>query len=181
METETSILVLLRASLSKCKMAKKKKPVPKGKSGAYSSRQLTQHLRELASDIHEMDEGGELFTKGQALAKLVFDKALGHEEKQIDDDGKEKMVYHKPEAWAIQLIWERMEGKAPQATPDDKKTLTAASKVGDLVKARINSLSEAAAALPDSSGPVDLPQDGAEGSKGPDQESGMAGKTPKSG
>jgi len=163
-------------------MAKKKKSGKKKESPSiYDSRRLTQHLRELAAEIDTMDESGELLTKGQVLAALVFKKALGYEEKLKGDDGEEKLIYHKPEAWAIQLIWERMEGKAPQAVPDGKKTLTAASKVGNLVKARINSFSEAAAAVPDSDGPVDLPQDGVEGSKGPDQESGMAGKAPKSG
>lgn len=154
-------------------MAKKKKPAPK-KKGAYDSRRLTQHLRELAADIETMDEGGELLTKGQVLAALVFKKALGYEEKIRGDDGEERTVYHKPEAWAIQLIWERMEGKAPQAVADEKKTLTVLTRIDEIVKARINSLAEAAVAIPDSTGPLDLSQDGVTSSEGPDQKPGMA-------
>lgn len=130
-------------------MAAKKKTKKKSLPRAYDSRRLTQHLRELAAEIEDMDEGGELLTRGQVLAKLVFKKALGYEEKLKGEDGEEKTIYHKPEAWAIQLIWERMEGRAPQAVPDDKKTLTAAKKVNELVRARINSLTEVTLAQKD--------------------------------
>lgn len=159
-------------------MAKKK---PKKLQKAYDSRRLTQHLRELAAEIDTIDEGGELLTKGQVLAKLVFDKALGYEEKRKDDEGKEETIYHKPEAWAITLIWERMEGRAPQAVPDDKKTLTATVKINELAKQRINSLSDAALAIPGLPGGLDVSDHEDQGPEGPDQKSGMASEASGSG
>jgi len=147
-------------------------PSPKKKKRQrYSSRQLTQHLREMAAEALTIDDEGSLVTRGEALAALLWKKALGYE--SVDSETSE-VTYHKPEAWAIQLIWERMEGKAPVAIPDDKGIMKIAERVSELAKNRINSFAEVAIAIPDQKGPVDLPQDGIEGSQGPDQESDLA-------
>lgn len=132
-------------------MAKQKKSGPpslpkKRKRARYSSRQLTLHLREMAAEIQTMNDEGDLITRGEALAALLWKKALGYE--SLDEESKEA-IYHKPEAWAISLIWERMEGKAPVSIPDDKGVLTAADKISELVKSRINAITEAAVAKKD--------------------------------
>lgn len=108
---------------------------------AYDNRQLTKHLRELAAEIHDVDaETGETVTKGEALAKMVFTKALGGIAKKVDDEGNVIEVEVKPESWAIQLVWDRMEGKTPQAVPDNHAKIKAKDKVGELAKNRINAM-----------------------------------------
>jgi len=160
-------------------MPRKKKsglpPIPKKptkrKRARYSSRQLTLHLREMAAEVLTMDDEGNLLTRGEALAELLWKKALGHE---TIDEKTEEVTYHKPEAWAISLIWERMEGKAPVAIPDDKGALKIAERVSELVRNRLNSYAEAAVAVPDPSGPVDLPDHRVESAKRSDSESDLA-------
>lgn len=166
-------------------MPKKKKksgpPKYKGKmkkrAPTLNSKQLTLHLRELAAEIETIDDEGRTITRGEALARMLWKKALGYTE--IGSDKVE--IYVKPASWAIQLIYDRMEGKAPIAIPDDKGRLTTAGKVSELARARINSMSDAIAAVSDQKGPVDLPDNGAEGSKGPNKESDMASETSRSG
>jgi len=115
---------------------KKKKP-------SYNNKELTRHLRELAAEAHDMDEGGRVITKGEAMGILLFKKALGGKVRSIDDEGRETEVELKPEAWAIQLIYDRMEGKTPQALPENADRVTAKDKVSDLAKQRINAMAGA--------------------------------------
>lgn len=118
------------------------------KRSRFNNRELTNKLRELASEVHDvqLDEGGEavVTTKGEALGEMLFQKALGHTETVIEEDpdtpgrAVERKVVHKPEAWAIQLIYDRLEGKTPQALPEKDGGLTAAQKVRELAIARVN-------------------------------------------
>jgi len=117
------------------------------KEKKFNNRELTQHLRDLAVQVHDCTEDG-VITKGEALARLLFDKSLGYVQKQMDDEGKETEVYYKPEAWAIQLVYERLEGRAPQAVDEKEGRLTAAEKVSDLAKSRLNALVTAGAPAP---------------------------------
>ena len=107
----------------------------------YNSRQITQHLRELAAEAQDWSEEDGVLTKGECLARLLWRKALGWEERTLDDEGAERIVKHPPEAWAIQLIYDRMEGKVPQAaeTEGDRR-MTAASKVRELAASQVSSL-----------------------------------------
>ena len=167
-------------------MARKKKsgppslPKPSKKRVRFSTRQLTQHLRELAADYVSIDNEGNPITRGEQLAVIIWEKALGWTETCIKDE-KQEEIYHKPEAWAIALVFERMEGKAPAAVPDDKGTLTTADKVEEIVKSRINSIAEAVLAVPDSSRPVDVPKDRADRPQRPDKESGIPGESASDG
>jgi len=147
----------------------------------YNSRQLTDHLRELAADAETIVVGGEdegrVITKGEALARLLFEKALGYVE-MVPDPKNGKMpieIVHSPEHWAIQLIWERLEGRAPQAITDEKPSLTATERVTELARLRFNHKAEAVAAVPGHSAPVDGPGDGVEGPEGPGPEPPVAG------
>ena len=54
----------------------------------------------------------------------------------------EKEVWHKAERWAIEMVWERIEGRTPQALVDDKKGLTVADKVNELAVDRVNKLTK---------------------------------------
>lgn len=108
----------------------------------YNSRELTGHLKELLAEAHDMTVEGDLVTKGEAIARLLIQKALGWEEKTKDDEGKELLVYHKPEAWAIQLVYDRVEGKTPQAVTEDDVRIKAAERVRELAKQRLNGLTD---------------------------------------
>lgn len=111
----------------------------------YNTRELTNRLRELAAEAHTIADDGELISKGEALAKLLFDKALGHVETRVDEEGEKHEVIHKPESWAIQLIYDRLEGKTPQAAEhDDETKVKALDQVRELAKARLNDAAEAA-------------------------------------
>lgn len=117
-----------------------------GRPKRYSSKELTNHLREMAAEAHDMLDDGSMLTRGEALALLLWRKALGYTEKRVDDEGKETEVYHEPASWAIQLVYERMEGRTPQAITEDEQRIKAADRVRDLAKSRLNSLAQKATA-----------------------------------
>jgi hypothetical protein len=110
----------------------------------YDNKELTKHLRELAAQMHDVlvdeDLQTRARTKGQALCELVYEKALGRVEKKIDEEGVEQIIVHKPEQWALQLIFDRMEGRAPQAVPDNEGKRTAKDQVSAIAKGTINQL-----------------------------------------
>lgn len=124
-----------------------------GKPKKYNSKELTNHLRQLAAEAHDWSEKDGLITKGEALARLLWAKALGWEEVQIDDEGNERTVKHPPEAWAIQLVYDRMEGKTPQAVTEDEARMTAADQVRELARARLNQLAAASTKKDKPAGP----------------------------
>lgn len=109
-----------------------------------ASAALTQELKKLAQQVVETDEGGEALTREQKLARMIWEQALGWVEKTRGDDGKVKEVYQPPVAWAQQFVFERIEGKAAQATPDESTGLRAKDKVAALARERVNKLAEAA-------------------------------------
>ena len=117
-----------------------------GKPQRYNSRQLTEHLRQLAAEAHDWSMEDGMITKGEALARLLWRKALGYTEKTKDDEGNEVEEWHKPEAWAIQLVYERMEGKTPQAIGEDEsRKRKVKDEVQDLARARLNDIATTAA------------------------------------
>jgi len=113
-------------------MAAPKKP-------RLSSKDLSNCLRELGTTVHDWGESGAV-SKAEALAALLWKKALGWDEKRMDDKGREESVAHKPEAWAIALVWERIEGRVPQATIETSERMRAAEKVRNLSSTRLNTL-----------------------------------------
>lgn len=117
----------------------------------FSNRALTEKLRELMASVHDtrLNEDGEAeyVTKGERLAELICDRALGWEDTELVDTdvpGQKQEVTkkHRPERWAMELVWDRLEGKTPQALSDDTDRLTAADKVSELAKTKINKLTE---------------------------------------
>lgn len=98
---------------------------------------LTKHLKEMAGYIETLDDDGNAVTKARRLSALIWNYALGFEEP--DQDNPDKKTKHRPEQWAIQLIYERIEGRSPVATPESTGK-TVAEKVSDLGKAKVNAL-----------------------------------------
>jgi hypothetical protein len=112
----------------------------------YSNKELTKHLRTLAMEAHDLTESGEVQTRAEALAKLIWLKALGYKKMEYRGEASNRIlveVEHPPESWCIQLIYERLEGKVPQAAVDDAGKTTAAERVSDLARTRINTLAGA--------------------------------------
>lgn len=104
---------------------------------------LSKYLRALALDVETVDESGDPVTKAQMLAGMVWKYALGFVEVDPDNPDKKKTPIP-PAVWAIELLYNRIEGKIPVAVVEDQgRSLT--DKVSDLGKAKANSLAQASA------------------------------------
>jgi len=86
---------------------------------------------------------GDVITRAQALADLVWRNALGYSEPVDDHNPEGEQIVHRPATWAIQLVYDRIEGKVGPIEPE-KKDRKLASTISQMGKATINSL-----ALPD--------------------------------
>lgn len=109
-----------------------------------TGKELTRHLRLIAAEAADADANGDVVTNAEALARLLWKKALGFKaiEQRRQNDGQMAAVevIHSPESWAIQLIYERIEGKAAPTTTDEAGKPTAAEKVSELSRSRINAM-----------------------------------------
>lgn len=117
-------------------------------SPRFGTRALTGELKKLAGEVHTITDDGTPVTREQALANLIWKQALGWEELTRDEMGTAKKVWHPPVAWAQQYLFERMEGKAPQAVSEDMGGMKAADKVRELSKERLNKLAKIAVGPP---------------------------------
>ena len=103
---------------------------------------LSRYLRALAQEIHTVDKNGDPLSRAAALAELVWKYALGFTKLAEKPDEKDQQI--PPATWAIELLYNRIEGKVMTAPPDDQgHSLT--DKVTELGRARANSLAKAAA------------------------------------
>lgn len=105
-----------------------------------TGRELTRHLRDLAAEAATVQDTGDIVSNAQALAALLWKKALGYKDTQTNRDGVLVEVDHMPESWAIQLIYERLEGKAGPSATEEAGKITAAERVGELHRNRINAM-----------------------------------------
>ncbi|KKL96782.1 hypothetical protein LCGC14_1841010 [marine sediment metagenome] len=113
---------------------------------SWSPKQLTRYLERLAEEMHTVEDGGDAISKAEALATLLWNKALGYRE-QVLKGGEWVEVNHPPESWAIHLVYDRLEGRV---NTNDKGKDTGNErpiheKVAEIAKARLNSAAEAAA------------------------------------
>ena len=103
---------------------------------------LSEELRKLGDEVVDVDDNGDGITRSQKLANLVWKYALGYTDEARDDKGFVKKKDYAPAPWAAQYIFERLEGKVPQAVLDEVKKTTAADKVSNLAKSKINALTK---------------------------------------
>ena len=112
---------------------------------AWSPKQLTRYLERLAEEMHTVEDGGKPLSKAEALAKLLWNKALGYTE-QVLRDGTWAEVRHPPESWAIHLVYDRLEGRVDSTgkgkDTDGEKPVH--EKVAEIAKARLNEAAERA-------------------------------------
>lgn len=120
---------------------------PHGASVGRGKR-LSEELRKLATQVHTVKDDGTQVTKEEALAELVWEYALGWTEHFRDDSGNLCERKHPPVAWAMQYLYERLEGRAAVQAPDPESGLKAADKVRELVVGRLNSLAAVAKGPP---------------------------------
>ena len=125
---------------------------------AGKNKRLTELLTEMGSDPIT-NAAGDIVTRDEALAKVLWDLALGYAYK--DDDNKEQFVA--PDRSIAQFIFERREGKVATAAIDDRGVMTASDKVSELARNRINSHADevletdAEDAVPEHPGPMGVP------------------------
>lgn len=115
---------------------------------------LSKFIREIASEkcddpvIKAKGEDAVMVTKAEAIARYIWRVALGWEESVdvLDRDGKKTGIrpeVHKPDKWAINMIWDRLEGRAGAADlkgGSDKASL--ADKVSGLGAKRVNQIAK---------------------------------------
>lgn len=115
------------------------------KKPALSKKVLSEHLRALATEVTAWDATEqEGISRAELLAKALWQRALGWTETVIDDAGEETTVVHPPQTWAMQFVFERLEGRAPQSEPEKEHRVTAAERVRELAKKKLNSLAASA-------------------------------------
>ena len=86
-------------------------------------------------------------TKAEYLAREICKRATGYTEEVTDSKGVKVELVHPPDKVYVQIVFDRMEGRAPQSLTEGEEKMTAAEKVTEQGVNRINSVSE------DSAGP----------------------------
>ena len=115
---------------------------------------LSKFIKEIASEICDdpvikaKGEEAVMLTKAEAIARYIWKAALGWEESvdMLDKQGKKTGIrpeYHRPDKWAINMIWDRMEGRVGQADAkagSDKASL--AERVSEEGKKRLGQIAK---------------------------------------
>ena len=101
---------------------------------------LTDARRDLAGAIESTDSEGVAITKASVLAETVWDNAIGVE-KFDPQTGKRTTI--KPQQWAIQLVFDRLEGKVPMMAEDlDNFGPGVADRISELIRDKLNKVAE---------------------------------------
>lgn len=104
---------------------------------------LSSFIRQIAEEETEFEKGphndeDRMVTKAEALARLIWKRALGYSEMRSGKDGKPVEYTYSPDKGCMSLIFDRMEGKAPAALDEGDEKLTVAERVSEQGKKRIN-------------------------------------------
>jgi len=119
-----------------------------------AGRLLSKYIREIANETHDdpvikaRGEEAVMLTKAEAIARHIFKLALGYEEEVdvLDKAGKKigiKSVIHQPDKWAINVIWDRLEGRTGAAdVKSDSSKASVADKVSAQGKKRLDQIAK---------------------------------------
>lgn len=119
----------------------------------WKGKEITKALKALALEAESVTDSGDTITRAEALALLLWKRALGYKELKPGREGVMQEVIHDSEAWAMTFVTDRLEGKVANAAPDEASNKpTTAARVSDLAKNRINAILSA----PVKSGPPSL-------------------------
>jgi len=103
---------------------------------------LSNYIRLIAEEetefIKDVDGEDKMVTKAEALARLIWKKALGYKEINIVKDLPVETTYH-PDKYLMGLLFDRMEGRAPITVGDSDGKMTTAERVSEQGKKRIES------------------------------------------
>jgi len=103
-------------------------------------RLLTDLIKQIAQEktelIKDENEGDRIATKAEALARLIWKKALGYQEV---DPKTQMLEVFKPDKDMIALIYDRMEGKAGIGDISGQGD-NIPRKISDLNKQKLNKL-----------------------------------------
>lgn len=104
---------------------------------------LSSYIRLIAEEETEFVKDPEnvedkMATKAEALARLIWKRALGYTEKKINADGTSTEYIHAPDKGCMSLIFDRMEGKAPAALDEGDEKLTVAERISEQGRKRVN-------------------------------------------
>ncbi len=97
---------------------------------------LTRFLETIAEEKTELGEDDELITKAEALARLIWKRALGYKEVNVKDGIIHNTIYA-PEQSKIGLIFDRIEGRAPTAGEDKTEKVPLSKRVSEVGKKNI--------------------------------------------
>ena len=112
---------------------------PKGIKRAATV-EITRLIRERGNEFHTVDDDGNPLTRLQALALLVWKKALGWTE---TDPKTGTETIHSPDRGFITMIYDRLDGKmAPAVADTGRKKATLSDKVEEQSKRRLNQMAE---------------------------------------
>ena len=108
---------------------------------ARTGRVVSEYMRGIASERTECIRNPvtgkkELVSKAEALARLVWEKALG----KVWDDEAKQFVTDKPSITHLKLLLERCEGKAGSAGEIDDGKLSVPDKISEINRKRMNSM-----------------------------------------
>lgn len=94
---------------------------------------LSKYIKEIADENTEAATDGQMMTKAEALARWVWKAALGY----TDENDK----VHGPDKTCVNIILDRMEGKAAMGTEKDKgQKASLADRVSEQATKRLNVL-----------------------------------------
>lgn len=112
---------------------------PKGVKRAATV-EITRLIRERGNEFHTVDDEGNPLTRLQALALLIWKKALGWTE---TDPKTGTEIIHNPDRGFITMVYDRLDGKmAPAVADNGKKKATLSDRVGEQSKRRLNQMAE---------------------------------------
>lgn len=120
-------------------------------SKSHVNQMLSQFIGQMADEKTEVVQGGSLeqdilMTKGEALARIIWQMALGWKEHEdLVKDGVvigKRVKNYPPAQWALKEILDRAEGRAAQVSDTGGTKPTVAERISDRTKNRLNILAE---------------------------------------
>lgn len=125
-------------------MGKKKSPKTEAGKLQKAGMLLSQFIRSIAfekTELVKVDGEDQLASKAEALARLVWKKALGYTEQKVIK-GELIDINYPPDRTMISLLWDRMEGRTPLMNPEKGNKRTIADKVSEQGKKRSNKIAD---------------------------------------
>lgn len=108
----------------------------KSKAGMLLSSYLKQIANEQTECICGTDGDDRMATKAEKLARIIWEGALGCKDTKIVH-GERVDVIIPPDRSMINLIFDRIEGRAPMSTTDPRKKPTVSERITEQGKQRI--------------------------------------------